>query len=75
MHAGLPNHSFMCILSALYPSNCHTVGVEYVKVVLHQGRMQGAVLIGETDLEVSVWSSIVLVNFARCFVNVLGVRD
>ncbi|XP_065175196.1 pyridine nucleotide-disulfide oxidoreductase domain-containing protein 1-like [Sycon ciliatum] len=28
-----------------------TEGVEYVKAVLHGGRMQGAVLIGETDLE------------------------
>ncbi|KAK3733982.1 hypothetical protein QZH41_001132 [Actinostola sp. cb2023] len=28
-----------------------TKGVEYVKVVLHNGRMVGAVLIGETDLE------------------------
>jgi NAD(P)H-nitrite reductase large subunit len=24
---------------------------EYIKVTLHQGRMQGALLIGETDLE------------------------
>ena len=28
------------------------IGVEYVKVVLQDGRMVGAVLIGETDLEV-----------------------
>ena len=28
-----------------------TKGIEYVKVVLHRGRMCGAVLIGETDLE------------------------
>jgi hypothetical protein len=27
-------------------------GLEYVKVVLQNGRMQGAILIGETDLEV-----------------------
>ena len=27
-------------------------GVEYVKVVLKEGRMMGTVLIGETDLEV-----------------------
>ena len=27
-------------------------GHEYVKVVLQNGRMQGAILIGETDLEV-----------------------
>ena len=26
-------------------------GVEYIKVVLSGGRMQGAILIGETDLE------------------------
>jgi NAD(P)H-nitrite reductase large subunit len=28
-----------------------TPGLEYVKVVLQNGRMQGAILIGETDLE------------------------
>lgn len=28
-----------------------TPGKEYVKVVLRDGRMQGAVLIGDTDLE------------------------
>ncbi len=28
------------------------LGVEYIKVVLKDGRMVGAVLIGETDLEV-----------------------
>lgn len=28
-----------------------TRGQEYVKVVMHNGRMMGAVLIGETDLE------------------------
>ena len=28
------------------------LGVEYVKVVLQDGRMIGAILIGETDLEV-----------------------
>ena len=28
-----------------------TPGLEYVKVVMKDGRMQGAVLIGETDLE------------------------
>ena len=27
------------------------IGEEYVKAVLHDGRLQGAVLIGETDLE------------------------
>ena len=27
------------------------IGVEYVKIVVHQGRVQGALLIGETDLE------------------------
>ncbi len=27
------------------------VGVEYVKVVMKDGQMQGAILIGETDLE------------------------
>ena len=26
--------------------------MEYVKVILHHGKMVGAVLIGETDLEV-----------------------
>lgn len=26
-------------------------GLEYVKVVLRDGRMEGAILIGETDLE------------------------
>ena len=30
------------------------VGVEYVKLVLSEGRVQGAVLIGETDLEETV---------------------
>ena len=25
--------------------------MEYVKVILHDGKMQGAILIGETDLE------------------------
>jgi NAD(P)H-nitrite reductase large subunit len=29
-------------------------GEEYVKVVLQDGRLQGAVLIGETDLEETV---------------------
>jgi NAD(P)H-nitrite reductase large subunit len=28
------------------------IGMEYVKVVLQKGRMVGAVLIGDTDLEV-----------------------
>lgn len=28
-----------------------TRGQEYIKVVMHNGRMMGAVLIGETDLE------------------------
>lgn len=28
------------------------IGVEYIKVVLQQGRMVGAILIGDTDLEV-----------------------
>ena len=28
-----------------------TPGLEYVKVILKEGRMQGALLIGETDLE------------------------
>ena len=27
-------------------------GLEYIKVVVHRGKMVGAVLIGETDLEV-----------------------
>lgn len=27
------------------------LGVEYVKTVMRDGRMQGAILIGETDLE------------------------
>ena len=31
-----------------------SVGVEYVKLVLSEGRVQGAVLIGETDLEETV---------------------
>ena len=30
------------------------VGVEYVKLVLSEGRVQGAVLIGETDLEETI---------------------
>ena len=30
------------------------VGMEYVKLVLSEGRVQGAVLIGETDLEETV---------------------
>jgi NAD(P)H-nitrite reductase large subunit len=29
----------------------HTEGQEYIKVVLHQGKVQGALLIGDTDLE------------------------
>ncbi|XP_006815333.1 pyridine nucleotide-disulfide oxidoreductase domain-containing protein 1-like, partial [Saccoglossus kowalevskii] len=28
-----------------------TKGVEYVKVILHKGRMYGAILVGDTDLE------------------------
>ena len=28
------------------------LGMEYVKVILREGRMVGAILIGETDLEV-----------------------
>lgn len=30
---------------------CFLSGLEYVKVVLRDGRMEGAILIGETDLE------------------------
>ena len=30
---------------------CVVVGVEYIKVVMKDGRMHGAVLIGDTDLE------------------------
>lgn len=30
----------------------YALGKEYVKVILHDGRMAGAILIGETDLEV-----------------------
>ena len=30
----------------------YIIGKEYVKVILQHGRMVGAVLIGETDLEV-----------------------
>ena len=34
---------------------CHIdTGKEYVKVILHNSRMVGAILIGETDLEVSM---------------------
>ncbi|KAK3097102.1 hypothetical protein FSP39_006355 [Pinctada imbricata] len=33
------------------PSTQFLRGIEYVKVILQEGRMQGAVLIGETDLE------------------------
>ena len=29
------------------------IGMEYIKVILQNGRMVGAILIGETDLEVS----------------------
>ena len=30
------------------------IGMEYIKVLLHKNRMVGAILIGETDLEVNV---------------------
>lgn len=51
----------VCLLGAfncqkLIPSDCeillrYTPGLEYVKVILKNGRIQGCVLIGETDLE------------------------
>lgn len=35
-------------------NGANVVGEEYVKVVLREGRMVGAILVGETDLEVGV---------------------
>ena len=37
-------------------------GEEYVKVVLRDGRMMGAILIGETDLEVGPLSFMKIPN-------------
>ena len=32
------------------------LGMEYIKVLLHKNKMVGAILIGETDLEVNIMS-------------------
>ena len=42
--------SFLCILLGVY-THVH-VGMEYVKVLLKDGCMIGAILVGETGLEV-----------------------
>ena len=40
----------MLIIKIIY-SYLSCLGKEYVKVVMQNGRMQGAILIGDTDLE------------------------
>ena len=46
---------------------CVCTGKEYIKAILQNGRMVGAILIGETDLEVSV---IILFCYAQCHMRV-----
>ena len=38
-------------------------GMEYIKVLLHKGKMVGAILIGETDLEVKCYLNIHVYQF------------
>ena len=48
MTAALTLKMFKLLLSCFFYG---LLGVEYVKVVLQNGRVQGVLLIGETDLE------------------------
>lgn len=48
---------------------CVCTGKEYIKAILQNGRMVGAILIGETDLEVRL-SIIILFCYAQCHMRV-----